>query len=271
MKKKLYVGVLIVSILINCMLTYFLLHAKSPSSVRTTDVQFAFSQLDDNPKSMLLQTIGAAEDQLDIAIYNLDDSEIAAAIIRAKQRGVPVRIITDADKADKKKNGKILDTFIQHDIVVKIVDSQKMHLKMAIVDQTKIVTGSYNYIGMAEGISEESNQPAIMMNYSESQESGTAVYVTDETGQEIIAIAPEKAFQSIVISTPNLQLDQNYTFQSGGVLTGTNNNGVYEQADYTEGSLSVDLPLSLIMTYADENGITEGKTNQMMHGQPPMR
>lgn len=116
--------------------------------------------------------------------------------------------------------------------------------------------------GMAQGISEESSQNTIMMTYSEFQEANTTVYVTDEKGEEVIAIAPEKQFQSIVISTPDLELDQTYTFNSGGVLTYENVNGFYQKASYEEG------PLSNVMTYLNKDGVTEGNSHGMMNGNP---
>ncbi|MFP3887958.1 carbohydrate-binding domain-containing protein [Priestia filamentosa] len=125
--------------------------------------------------------------------------------------------------------------------------------------------------GMAQGISEESSQNAIMMTYSESQEPNTTVHVTDKKGGEIIAIAPEKQFQTIVISTPDLELDQTYTFNSGGVLTGENINGFYQNASYEEGPLSVGFKLSNVMTYLNEDGVTEGNSHEMMNGSPPGR
>lgn len=130
---------------------------------------------------------------------------------------------------------------------------------------TLIASGSS---GMAQGISEESSQPAIMMNYSEFQEANTAVYITSEQGAEVMAIAPEKQFQSILISTPDLKTNQTYTFHSGGVLTGDHENGLYQDANYKEGTLSVEFPISTIMTYLNEDGVTEGNSNGMMGGNP---
>lgn len=93
-------------------------------------------------------------------------------------------------------------------------------------------------------------------------------YVTDEKGEEVIAIAPEKQFQSIIISTPKLKLNQTYTFHSGGVLTGEHENGLYQNASYEKGPLLVEFPLSTVITYLNEDGATEGIPNGMMNGGP---
>lgn len=122
--------------------------------------------------------------------------------------------------------------------------------------------------GMAQGISEASSQQAIMMNYSEFQEANTAVYITDENGEKVMAIAPEKQFQSILVSTPNLKLNQTYSFHSGGVLTGDHENGMYQNASYEGNTFSVEFPLSTVMTYLNEDGVTEGNSTGMMNERP---
>ncbi|WP_036689405.1 carbohydrate-binding domain-containing protein [Paucisalibacillus globulus] len=130
---------------------------------------------------------------------------------------------------------------------------------------TLIASGSS---GMAQGISEESSQSAIMMTFSEFQKANTAVFVTKEKGEEVLAITPEKDFQSIVISTSDLELDQTYTFHSGGVLTGDNTDGLYQHANYGQGSTSVEFSLTSVMTYLNESGVTEGNSQGMMNGHP---
>ncbi|MGN7297059.1 carbohydrate-binding domain-containing protein [Ferdinandcohnia sp. SAFN-114] len=120
--------------------------------------------------------------------------------------------------------------------------------------------------GMAQGSSDGSSQNAIMMTYSEFQKSYTTVFVEDENGNTVLAIAPEKQFQSIVISTPDIELNQNYTIHTGGTLTGDNVDGYYQKANYEKGTLSTSFSLSSIMTYLNEDGVTEGNPHGMMGG-----
>lgn len=110
-----------------------------------TVITSAFSNLVNDPKVLLLNAIKGANQTLDIAIYNLQDKDIAEAILQAKKRGVSVRLITDAKKAAKKERAAILKIFTENGIAVKTNRSQKMHLKMMIVDKTLVTTGSYNY------------------------------------------------------------------------------------------------------------------------------
>lgn len=145
MKKILLLG-LIVSLLFNVLLlNSWLTKEVTVTSFDQGKVQFAFSDLVNDPKELLLEAIHQAEDTLDIAIYNFEDSKIAEAVLAANERGVTVRIITDATKAEKESRAKILDEFISHGIAVKINTTRKMHLKTTIVDKYLIVTGSYNF------------------------------------------------------------------------------------------------------------------------------
>lgn len=82
---------------------------------------------------------------------------------------------------------------------------------------TLIAAGSS---GMAQGVSDSSMQGAIMMTFDETQEANTTVNVATSDGKSILTISPEKQFQSIVISTPDLQQGKTYTFSSGGTATG---------------------------------------------------
>ncbi|WP_338788617.1 carbohydrate-binding domain-containing protein [Metabacillus sp. FJAT-53654] len=137
-------------------------------------------------------------------------------------------------------------------------------------DQSFIIEGgtlvAAGSSGMAQGISEDSNQNAIMMTFTEFQEAGTTMYVEDSNGEQVFAIAPEKQYQTILISTPELQNEQTYTLSSGGVLTGENRDGVYNTAEYKAGSQSVEYTLSGVMTYLDESGVTESPANGRFGG-----
>lgn len=117
--------------------------------------------------------------------------------------------------------------------------------------------------GMAQGISESSTQNAIMMTFDEVKEAGTTVYVENSDGEQIIALEPEKEFQTVVISSPELKTDETYTLRSGGEITGERLDGVYEEAIYKEGGLSVDFSLSTVMTYLNESGVTEASSGMM--------
>ena len=125
---------------------------------------------------------------------------------------------------------------------------------------TLIAAGSS---GMAQGISDSSSQNAIMMTFTDFQQAGTTVYVENSDGEQVFAIAPEKEFQTILISTPELKMNETYTLSAGGTLTGEATDGLYEKAEFTKASQSVEFALSTVMTYVNESGVTESPSNMM--------
>ena len=122
--------------------------------------------------------------------------------------------------------------------------------------------------GMAMGVSEISTQNTVMMTFTNVQEAGTTVNVTASNGDVLETIAPEKAFQTILISTPDLEQEQSYTFNFGGTVKGDAKNGVYSEASSMieiTGSVEFTLPTQ-VMTYVNESGITENSGGMMMPG-----
>lgn len=77
---------------------------------------------------------------------------------------------------------------------------------------TVVVAGSS---GMAQGFSDTSSQYSILYNFSTACAAGTEVKLTDADGNVIISYTPDKQFQSVVISTPDLKKDGTYTITSG--------------------------------------------------------
>lgn len=64
--------------------------------------------------------------------------------------------------------------------------------------------------GMMQGFSEESGQDVLIAYYSERQEAGTSVILTDESGRELLNFTPEKEFSCILISMPDLEQGKTY-------------------------------------------------------------
>ena len=93
---------------------------------------------------------------MDIAIYSITDTDIINSIVDAKQRGVNVRIITDATQSASKSQNAAFDILRNAGIIIKInKHSGLMHLKVTIVDKQIVTTGSFNYTSAAENINDE--------------------------------------------------------------------------------------------------------------------
>lgn len=69
--------------------------------------------------------------------------------------------------------------------------------------------------GMNQNFGTGSTQCAILTDLPSSQTAGTTVTVTDSSGREIAAFTPEKTYQSVLISTPELTVGETYTITAG--------------------------------------------------------
>lgn len=124
--------------------------------------------------------------------------------------------------------------------------------------------------GKAQGVSNNSSQNTIMMTFLKEQQANTSLYITDSKENEIIAVKPEKEFQSIVISTPDLKLNQTYTLHYGGILSGESIDGLYRNTNYQNGKFSVEFTITSPMTFLHENNVIKEnhKVNLFFHNEP---
>jgi phosphatidylserine/phosphatidylglycerophosphate/cardiolipin synthase-like enzyme len=104
----------------------------------------------------LIRVIQSADKNLDIAIYSFTDQSVAEEIVKAKKRGVSVRLISDREQSDGKYQKSVLEKLTQAGIPIR-TDSHAgiMHLKVTIADSKIATTGSYNYTKSAEQKNDE--------------------------------------------------------------------------------------------------------------------
>lgn len=81
---------------------------------------------------------------MDICVFTITDNRITRAILRAHERRVKVRIISDNDKAHDA--GSDIETLERAGIVLRTDKTpDHMHHKFALVDDNTAITGSYNW------------------------------------------------------------------------------------------------------------------------------
>ncbi|WP_117170765.1 phospholipase D-like domain-containing protein [Paraliobacillus sediminis] len=127
-------------------------------------ISYSLSNLEGDPEQQLLDIINNSTESLDIAIYNLDDTAIAEAILDANQRGVAIQIITDQEKLANDDSEEIFTSLSEAGIPIKINTKTKMHLKLTISDQTTVVAGSFNY---TDNSSEENQELLFAIEHTE--------------------------------------------------------------------------------------------------------
>ncbi|MDD3159554.1 MAG: phospholipase D family protein [Candidatus ainarchaeum sp.] len=107
------------------------------------NINVYFCPLDDC-SSKIVDLINSSTNSIDIAIYSFTYLDIANALIKAKERGVIIRVLFD--KIQSSSNYSLDELLQQNNIFVKIsTNPSSMHNKFMIVDNKIISTGSFNY------------------------------------------------------------------------------------------------------------------------------
>ncbi|MGI8387417.1 phospholipase D-like domain-containing protein [Robertmurraya sp. P23] len=140
MNRKLGRILLIISLVVNLLLV-----GKIMIDSSETELSYAISGFQGSPEDDLIEVINNTKEELSIAIYNLDNDNIVAAISAAAERGVSIRIIADGENTENKDSKEIFDKLEALDIPIKINTDEKMHIKLTISDNQTVVTGSFNY------------------------------------------------------------------------------------------------------------------------------
>ena len=108
--------------------------------------------------------------------------------------------------------------------------------KMTVNGGLLIAAGSS---GMAEGPDSSSTQNCISANLGKTFNGGTLVTLTNSKGEEILSFAPSKTFGHIVISSPDIKTEAEYTLSTGGSSSAEAADGLYKVGGYKNDGTSV--------------------------------
>ena len=75
--------------------------------------------------------------------------------------------------------------------------------------------------GMAQGFSEGSEQPGIMVYFDSPKEAGTQIVLEDEAGTPLVSFTPQAAYECVVLSAPQLEAGNTYRISSGDEIIET--------------------------------------------------
>lgn len=115
---------------------------------------------------------------------------------------------------------------------------------------TLVAAGS---AGMGMNFGDTSTQASLMVNYSSVQPGGTLLTLLDENEGVIVSFAPFKDYQSVVISTPDMEQNGTYTLCTGGSTETASGDGLYT-GSYTPGTEVVSITIDSIITSISETG-----------------
>ncbi len=97
----------------------------------------------------IVQAVDASEHEVLVQAYGFTHNAIAQALVRAHQRGVKVRVLLD--KKSKSANHFVIDVLTQDQIEVRQDGKHAIaHNKVMVIDETVVITGSFNFTNSAE-------------------------------------------------------------------------------------------------------------------------
>ncbi|MCK5809617.1 MAG: DUF1669 domain-containing protein [Cocleimonas sp.] len=122
----------------------------NPTATASGAIKVYFSQPDSTnantqsggPETHLIAAIDQARVSVDVAIYELSLQNVTQSLIKAHQRDVRVRVLTDSDHFSWKQIEALNDAGIA---VKGDKRSALMHNKFTIIDKKQVWTGSMNY------------------------------------------------------------------------------------------------------------------------------
>lgn len=123
---------------------------------QSNKVEMSWTFDGDAQQQIIVDAIHSAKTTLEIAIFSLTDPAIVFALREAQKRGINVRIITDRMQAYTRTQNVAMQILNKVGIPIKLnKHSGLMHLKMIIVDRSRVITGSYNFSKSANKVNDE--------------------------------------------------------------------------------------------------------------------
>jgi len=109
---------------------------------------------EDDAEGRIIDLINSARSNIKFAAFSFTDDQIANAIIYAKRRGVKVRGVIESKGI--KNSGSEYDRFLKNGIeVLPDGNPYNMHSKYIIIDDSVVITGSYNFSRNAQEFNDE--------------------------------------------------------------------------------------------------------------------
>lgn len=117
--------------------------------------------------------------------------------------------------------------------------------------------------GMVQTPSNSSSQKSLNISLT-SQEANTVVNIKSSDGKNILTYAPSKNYSSVIVSTPDIKDNTNYTVSVGGTVKGESKDGLYSDGNYSGGTEIGSETTSNTITNITQDGAS---TNSMRgHG-----
>jgi mitochondrial cardiolipin hydrolase len=132
----------------------------TPSPAPASQVYFSPG---DTCTNTIIKTLQSAKKTVDICVFTISDDRISKEIVACHKRNVKVRIVTDNEKL--LDLGSDIQDFVKKGLAVKVDNSTAhLHHKFAIIDESILINGSFNWTRSAA----MQNQENIVISYEKS-------------------------------------------------------------------------------------------------------
>lgn len=190
--------------------------------------------------------LAASDDGINVTSGDVSVGESAAAGKYFEINGGTIIVNAGGDGLDSNGSGTMNGGVV---IVSGPTDSRNGSID---VNGTLVINGGFlaatGSAGMAQNASADSTQYTVLETLSSVQAAGTLIHIESETGDEILTLSPAKAYQTIVISSPELENGATYNVYVGGSATGTESDGLYVDGTYTPGTQASSFTIASIIT-----------------------
>ena len=110
-------------------------------------------------RATIIDGLRRAVVSVDICVFTITDNQLCDEILHVHRRRLPVRIITDNDKAED--HGSDIETLHKAGVPVRTDETQyHMHHKFTVLDGQSVITGSYNW---TRGAAEQNNENLVII------------------------------------------------------------------------------------------------------------
>jgi len=126
------------------------IYTTSKTLLFPSDISQTLFTMIDTIRNNIIKLISYSQKKIDIAVYSISDDLIYNELLKAKKRGVSIRIVTDRLQSTQSETIKKL---YKQNFNIKVSDGFNkgmMHNKYAIFDDSFVITGSFNWSNNAE-------------------------------------------------------------------------------------------------------------------------
>jgi hypothetical protein len=156
-------------------------------------------------------------------------------------------IVIDADGDGLDVNGS---TEMTDGIV--IVNGPTEHMNGALDSGSFTISGGFlvaaGSAGMAQSPDQSSTQYSVLLDFGATIRAGTLLHIRSSEGEEVLTFAPAKQYETIVLSSPELERTT-YNVSLGGNSTGSARDGLYEEGTILSSTDIGSFTISGIVTW----------------------